>query len=81
MPYHYRDDVLERLRKHGICPKSTTRPEAVRELVNDLYRFELRRLRERLLRREFPTREYSGKVIELRKQYLLLSIPVAEWTI
>ena len=57
----YRRDVLDRLWVHGIQPKDTTPPELVREFVNDLYRYELRRLRARLRRKEFPKGGYFGR--------------------
>jgi len=68
--------MLEALAGLGIKPTATTKPERVRELVNELYRYELRRLRDRLLRKEFPKSEYIPHVIELRKRYWVLSVPV-----
>ena len=70
----YRDDVLARLETHGIRPRPTTRPELVREFVNDLYCYELRRLRERLLRNEFPKNTYAARVVELREKYSVLAL-------
>jgi len=52
----------------------------VREALNDLYRYEIRRLRRRLLAGDFPKADYSDHVIALRKQYWLLSIPVERWS-
>jgi hypothetical protein len=52
--FRYRDDVLERLWRHGIHPTESTPPALVHEFVSDLYRHELRRLRDRLMRAEFP---------------------------
>ena len=78
--YEYRSAVLQELTKHGIRPKQTTRPELVNEFLNDLYRFELRRLRARLARGEIPKREYSRHVVELRKYYRLVSVPTRLWT-
>ena len=54
MTYRYKPDVLEQLALHGVRPNPATPPERVREFLNDLYRYELQRLRARLLRREFP---------------------------
>ena len=56
MTYRYRPDVLALLAGHGIAPQSSTPPERVHELVSDLYRYELRRMRDRLIRREFEKR-------------------------
>src|SRR2546425_8432693 len=44
--YRYRPEVLEELLEHGVRPTERTRPELVHEFVSDLYRFELRRLRD-----------------------------------
>jgi hypothetical protein len=79
--YRYRPEVLEALTRHGLAPRPDTPPQFLRDALNDLYRFEIRRLRRRLLAREFPKSEYVGKVIELRGKYLLLSIPMTEWTL
>jgi hypothetical protein len=81
MTYSYRPEVLEALARHGLRPRPETAPQLLRDAINDLYRFEIRRLRSRLLRHEFPKAEYIGRVLELRGKYLLLSMPMAEWTI
>jgi hypothetical protein len=52
----------------------------VREALNDLYRYEIRRLRDRLRAGDFPKADYSAHVIALRKQYWLLSIPIERWS-
>jgi hypothetical protein len=72
--YRYRPDVLERLETHGIRPRSTTRPELVREFVNDLYRYEIRQLRDRLRRGEFPKQTYYDRVVALRNRYTILAL-------
>ena len=74
MEYRYRVDVLARLETHGIRPRPTTRPELVREFVNDLYRYEIRRLRDRLLRGEFPKDTYFDRVVTLRNKYSVLAL-------
>ena len=75
----YRPEVLDELAAHGLCPRRDTMPERLREQINDLYRFEIRRLRDRCRAGEFTTRELPARVVELRKRYLLLSIPTAQW--
>ena len=55
-------------------------PALVREFLNDLYRHELRNLRDRQLRGEFARSALAGRVIELRRRYPLLSLPVDRWT-
>ena len=70
----YKPDVLARLETHGIRPRPTTRPELVREFVNDLYRYEIRQLRDRLRRGEFPQDPYFDRVVTLRNKYSLLAL-------
>ena len=79
--YKYRPDILEELLRYGVRPTSATRPELVHEFVSDLYRHELRRLRDRLLRKEFPKHEYFGRVVELRKRYPVISLRPSEWVL
>ena len=74
-------DVLDELARHGLAPTPDTRPELLREQINDLYRIEIRRLRDRCRFGEFSIRDLPGQVVELRKRYLLLSIPIAHWTV
>jgi hypothetical protein len=72
--YRYRASVLEALLVHGIRPTPDTDPARVRDYVRDLYKYEIRRLRERYLRREFPKAEYSARVDALRRQYPVLAL-------
>ena len=81
MIYTYRPDVLRHLERHGVRPTSTTRPELVREYVRDLYKFEIRRLRERMLRNEFPKAEYAARVDALRRQYPVLALQPSQFVI
>ena len=74
MEYRYWGTVLEALEKHGIRPRSTTPPERVHELVSDLYRYELRRLRDRLRSGAIPKEGYIDRVVELRLKYPLVSL-------
>ncbi|MEW6319732.1 MAG: hypothetical protein AB1635_01455 [Acidobacteriota bacterium] len=78
--YRYRREVVEALAAHGLIPRPGTPPGLLRDAVSDLYRYEIRRLRDRCRAGEFPTRELSGHVRELRRRYLLLSVPIATWT-
>ena len=77
--YRYRADVLEQLWRHGVQPAPGTRPELVHEFVSDLYRYELRRLRDRLVRGEIPKAGYYDRVVELRLKYPLVSLKPHEW--
>ena len=67
------------LERHGAKPTPATPPALVHEYVSDLYRFELRRLRERLLRKEFPKAAYFSRVVDLRKQYPVISLKPWQW--
>ena len=77
--YVYRPDVLEQLLRHGVRPTDRTRPELVHEFVNDLYRYELRVLRDRLLDKQFPKPEYHGRVVAIRNRYRVLARKPREW--
>ena len=77
--FHYRAEVLDGLWCHGVHPTERTRPELVHDFVSDLYRYELRRLRERLLRKEFPKPEYHERVVEVRNRYRLLAMRARDW--
>ncbi len=77
--YRYRAAVLDQLWHHGVQPTSSTPPELVHEFVSDLYRFELRRLRDRLVRKEIPKVGYYDRVVDLRRKYPLVSMKPHEW--
>jgi hypothetical protein len=79
MRRQYRRDVLAQLEAHGIRPRPTTRPELVRAFVNDLYRYEIRKLRDRLLRGEFPKDTYYDRVVTLRNKYSVLALQPADF--
>ena len=64
---------------HGLTPTPDTPPRVVRDALNDLYRYEIRRLKQRLLAGAVLKERYSDEVIELRKHYWLLSIPIERW--
>lgn len=77
----YRPDVLEALAEHGLVPRPDTDPARLREQVSDLYRHEIRRLRDRCRAREFPVAELAPRVVALRRRYPLLSVPTARWIV
>ena len=77
--YRYRADVLEQLWRHGVQPTAATPPELVHDFVTDLYRYELRRLRDRLVRGEIPKVGYYDRVVELRIKYPLVSLKPHQW--
>jgi hypothetical protein len=75
----YRADVLAHLLHHGVRPTEHTRPELVRDFVRDLYKYEIRCLRERYLHQDFPRREYAGRVDDLRRRYPVLALQSREF--
>jgi hypothetical protein len=77
--YTYHPKVSEDLGRFGLRPRPTTPPALAKEFVNDLYRYELRTLRARLVARKIPRQSYSDRVVELRKKYFLLSIRLDLW--
>ena len=77
--YAYKPEILEELARHGLRPLPRTSPQQLRDAVRDLYKYEIRRLKHRLLSGEFPKQAYAGKVIELRQHYVILSIPTELW--
>jgi hypothetical protein len=79
VPFVYTPEVLEELARHGLQPGPDTPPQLLRDAVRDLYKYEIRVLKARLLRRELPKQEYSGRVVELRRRYPLLSVPLDLW--
>jgi len=72
--FTYRADVLRELSRHGVQPTVHSRPELVRDFVRDLYKYEIRRLKERMLRNEFARAEYAARVEALRRQYPVLAL-------
>jgi hypothetical protein len=72
-------EILEALAGHGLSPRPDTPPALLRGQINDLYRIEIRKLRDRCRAGEFPVSELAPRVVELRKRYLLLSIPLDRW--
>jgi hypothetical protein len=78
--YRYHSEILEELARHGIRPLPASAPQQLRDAVRDLYKYEIRRLREDLLAGRIRKADYAGRVIELRSRYPLLSIPLQLWT-
>ncbi|MGA9769155.1 MAG: hypothetical protein WBV94_08950 [Blastocatellia bacterium] len=79
MSVKYRDTVLAELARHGVSPRDETPPEFIHEFINDLYRYEIRRLRARLLAGEIEKQKYAAHVERLRDRYPILSLPVRYW--
>ena len=79
MEHRYHQAVLAGLAGHGLRPARDTSPETLRDAVRELYKYEIRRLRDELLAGRIPKADYAGHVIALRKRYWLLSVPVQMW--
>ena len=63
----------------GLKPTGATPPLLVRSALNDLYRYEIRRLRRRLLDGQVEKAHYVDEVIVLRKRYWPLSLQAGQW--
>jgi hypothetical protein len=79
--YVYKPEVLDELATHGLVPRGDTAPDFLRDAVRELYKYEIKLLRSRLLAGAFPRAEYAGRVVELRRRYPLLSIATQYWTV
>jgi hypothetical protein len=78
-PFTYPEEFVETLYSFGLAPTSQTEPASVRHALSGLYKYELRRLRGRLLSGEFDRLRYLDLIIELRKKYWLLTLPEWAW--
>jgi hypothetical protein len=77
--YCYKPEILVLLERHGVKPKPTTPPTVARAVVNDIYRYELRLLRDRYLVGEFSKQTYYDKVVEVRNRYPVMTILTRHW--
>jgi hypothetical protein len=78
--YRYKREILAQLADHGVVPKPTTPPVTARSVVNDIYRYELRLLRDRYLVGEFSKEDYYDKVVEIRNRYPVMGVLTRHWT-
>jgi hypothetical protein len=81
MPFVYHAAILEQLAQHGLKPVPATPPLQLRDALRDLYKYEIKQLRAALLDGRIAKRDYAGHVVELRKRYWLLSVPLQLWTV
>ena len=81
MEFQYQPEILAQLLTHGVRPLPHTRPALVFRYLGGLYRYELRRLRRLRERGAIPQGEYGSRVVDLRRQYPLVSVPVRLWTV
>jgi hypothetical protein len=79
--FTYRADILEALWAHAVRPTETTSPQLVHGFVSDLYRYEIRKLRDRVVRKEFPKVEYFDRVVALRRRYRVIAMRPDEWLV
>ena len=77
--FRYRQPILDALAGHGLVPLPATPPDRLRDALRELYKYEIRRLRDRLLAGEFEKKDYAPRVIDLRRRYWLLSVPIHLW--
>ena len=75
----YPPELADALSAFGLRPTADTPPALVREALNDLYRFELRRMRERLRAGLVEKSHYVDDVIALRKKYWPLTMQLPVW--
>jgi hypothetical protein len=78
-PWSYPPELIASLLAFGLAPRPDTPPRFVRDQLNDLYRYEIRRLRAQLLAGAFPKTDYVGLVITLRKKYWPLALTPEQW--
>lgn len=83
--WRYRPEVLNQLELFGLCPRSTTPPEKLREFLDALYLFEIRELRYRRKELETilgpqPLEPYREQLQALKARYTLLGLPIERWT-
>lgn len=79
MSWTYPPEFREALASLGLAPTSSTPPALVRDALNDLYRYELRRMRDRLRAGFIEKSDYLDRVVALRKQYWPLTLPLHAW--
>ena len=79
--YRYEARILDALAGHGLVPRPGTPPQQLRDAVRDLYRYEIKRLRLSLLSGHIAKRDYADHVVQLRRKYPLLSVPMDLWLV
>jgi hypothetical protein len=75
----YPVELLAALEGLGLSPTSATPPAVVRDALNDLYRYELRRMRDRQRGGLIDKPAYLDLVIATRKRYWPLTLSLAAW--
>ena len=79
MSWSYPPELLAALGPLGLAPTSATPPARTREAADELYKYELRRLRDQLRAGQVERSSYLARVITLRKKYWVLTLPLSAW--
>jgi hypothetical protein len=77
--FTYPAELAEALLRFGLAPKPETPPRFVRDALSDLYRHEIRVLRQRRVSGEVAKKDYIDHVIALRKKYWPLALTPSQW--
>ena len=77
--WNYPAELADALLTVGLAPTADTSPRVVRDALNDLYRYEIRRLKQHFLDGHVTKADYSPAVVVLRKKYWPLSLQPAHW--
>ena len=77
--WSYPPEFLDSLSGFGLAPAPETPPALVRDAVNDLYRYQLRALRDELRAGRIEPGSYHGLVVGLRRRYWILTLPLSAW--
>ena len=79
MSWQYPPELTDALVRFGLRPHTGTPPALVRDALNDLYRYELRRMRDRLRAGAMAKADYNDAVIATRRRYWPLSLQLPAW--
>jgi hypothetical protein len=79
MSWSYPPELLAALGSLGLAPTAATPPSVTREAADELYKYELRRLRDQLKAGQVARSSFLARVIALRKKYWVLTLPLAAW--
>jgi hypothetical protein len=75
----YPAELARALEALGLAPTAETPPAVTRDAVDALYRYELRRLRDRHRSQTLGGAHYVDQVIALRRKYWMLTLPLPAW--
>jgi hypothetical protein len=77
--WRYPPDLVAALEPLGLQPRPETPPAFARAAIDDLYRYELRRARNGVRAGGVDKPSYFDVIVELRKKYWMLTLPLAAW--